>query len=147
MTTLAPKQKSNYRNLPRRHFGKDTKRRLVEEMLGGTVSIAQFARDNGIHPNQLMKWRREYFAGHFGVRRLAAPTETSPHWVEVAVSEVDAKAAVTLATTETAQRTWQSQPEPPTAPVSLRVSLRKGDLLLEGPCTLPMLRTVIEALQ
>lgn len=61
---------------------------------------------------------------------LAVATETLRQWVEVAVLEVNTTAAATLATTEAAQHALQSQPDTLEVPIRVRVSLRKGELLL-----------------
>jgi transposase-like protein len=39
------------------------KRRIVERILEGGLSVAQVAREEGVNSNQLHRWRREYQAG------------------------------------------------------------------------------------
>lgn len=36
------------------------KRRIVERILEGRLSVAQVAREEGVNTNQLHRWRREY---------------------------------------------------------------------------------------
>ena len=42
----------------RRRFSAEEKRRLVAETLRPGASVAAVAREHGLHPNQLFKWRR-----------------------------------------------------------------------------------------
>jgi transposase len=42
----------------RRRFGAEEKRQLVAETLRPGASVGAVAREHGVHPNQLFKWRR-----------------------------------------------------------------------------------------
>src|SRR3954471_23793033 len=42
----------------RQPFSAEEKRRLVAETLRPGASVAAVAREHGVHPNQLFKWRR-----------------------------------------------------------------------------------------
>src|SRR3954469_25259414 len=42
----------------RRRFSAEQKRRLVAETLRPGASVAAVAREHGVHPNQLFRWRR-----------------------------------------------------------------------------------------
>src|SRR3954462_8789868 len=42
----------------RRRFSAEEKRRLVAKTLRPGASVAAVAREHGVHPNQLFKWRR-----------------------------------------------------------------------------------------
>jgi len=42
----------------RRRFSAGEKRRLVAETLRPGASVAAVAREHGVHPNQLFRWRR-----------------------------------------------------------------------------------------
>src|SRR3954469_20616665 len=42
----------------RRRFSAEEKRRLVAKTLRPGASVAAVAREHGVHPNQLFRWRR-----------------------------------------------------------------------------------------
>jgi len=42
----------------RRRFGAEEKQRLVAETLRPGARVSEVAREHGVHPNQLFKWRR-----------------------------------------------------------------------------------------
>ena len=44
---------------PRRRFGGEEKRRIVAETLRPGARVSDVAREHGVHPNQLFKWRRQ----------------------------------------------------------------------------------------
>ena len=48
---------------PRRHWTVNEKRRIVEEALSSTRSLASLARQHGLNANQLFYWRKQYRAG------------------------------------------------------------------------------------
>ncbi len=144
MTTLTPGD--SYRKLPRRHFSKEMKRQMVEELLRSSVSLAQFARQGDLHYNMLTKWRREYLAGQYGPP--VSPTQLEQQWLAVTLSDP--------ASDDTRNEPGRPLAVVPSAPAAkdgngnshrLRITLSKGELLIEGPCTAILLRTVIEALQ
>jgi len=47
----------------RRHWSIEEKRRIVEETLCSSVSVASLAREHGLNANQLFYWRKLYHAG------------------------------------------------------------------------------------
>jgi transposase len=47
----------------RRHWAVSEKRRIVEETLSSTRSLASLARQHGLNANQLFYWRKQYRAG------------------------------------------------------------------------------------
>ena len=48
---------------PRRHWTVNEKRRIVEETLSSTRSLASLARQHGLNANQLFYWRKLYRSG------------------------------------------------------------------------------------
>jgi transposase-like protein len=135
---------SSYRVLPRRRFSKDTKRELVEEFLGNSVSLARFARDRDLHTNQLARWRREYLAGEYG----APGSQPQSQWVEVAVAEREAPQAAQALAVSQVRHAPLSLPNARDGEVHrLEIQLARGTVVLEGPCTERLLRSIVEALQ
>lgn len=53
----------------RRRWSPEEKRALVEEAEQPGMSISAIAREYGIHPNQLFKWRRLMYAGALSAMR------------------------------------------------------------------------------
>ena len=47
----------------RRYWTADEKRRVVEETLSSTLSVASLARQHGVNANQVFYWRKLYHAG------------------------------------------------------------------------------------
>src|SRR3974390_797139 len=76
----------------RRYWTAEEKRRIGEQTLSSTLSVAMVARQHGINANQVFYWRKLYRAGQLGndggteqpVRLLpvsvsdAQPAETEP---------------------------------------------------------------------
>lgn len=142
MTT--PIAGSSYRVLPRRRFSKDTKRELVEEFLGSSVSLARFARDRDLHTNQFARWRREYLAGEYG----APGPQPQSEWVEVTVTEREAPEHVRELAVSQAERAPLSLPDGRDGEVHrLEIQLARGTVILEGLCTERLLRSIVEVLQ
>ena len=54
------------RQLPRKQYSIDFKRKVVEQTFERNASIAAVAREHGINANILWRWRHEYEAGKFG---------------------------------------------------------------------------------
>ena len=63
---------ANYRNQPRRRFSRDFKREVVEILLEQAATVAEVARAYDLHPNQLCRWRTEYFRGKYDGRGQTA---------------------------------------------------------------------------
>src|ERR1035437_9991154 len=47
----------------RRYWTAEEKRRIVEETLSSTLSVASLARQHGVNTNQVFYWRKLYHAG------------------------------------------------------------------------------------
>lgn len=50
----------------RRYWAVEEKRRMVEETLSSSSSVAMLARRHGVNANQLFYWRKLYQAGQLG---------------------------------------------------------------------------------
>ena len=50
----------------RRYWTAEEKRRIVEQTLSSTLSVASLARQHGVNANQLFYWRKLYRAGQLG---------------------------------------------------------------------------------
>jgi len=50
----------------RRFWTAEEKRRIVEETLSSTLSVASLARQHGVNANQVFYWRKLYHAGQLG---------------------------------------------------------------------------------
>jgi transposase-like protein len=66
--TTAPKARA-----PRRSWPSAEKRRIVELTLRAGASVLAIARDHGVRPNSLHRWRTLYRAGKLGGKVLSAP--------------------------------------------------------------------------
>jgi len=136
MTSL----QGNYRHQPRRSFRREFKREVVEILLEQSATVAEVARTYDLHPNQLCRWRNEYFQGAFGpARHEKADVAEAAVLLPVELVEVrggsDTKTSMTVDTSETSQRLRR-----------LRVVLPKGQLQLEDVDP-EILRLLIEALK
>jgi transposase len=49
------------------------KRRIVEDTLSSTRSLASLARQHGVNANQLFSWRKQYHAGQLCEDQFAEP--------------------------------------------------------------------------
>lgn len=131
----------NYRNRPRRRFSRAFKREVVELLLEQAATVAEVARAYDLHPNQLCRWRTEYFRGDYGtVSSREAPPATFLA-VEVADTVVKMPKDVVVADTPIVD-----EGNSPIRIPRLTVVLAKGQVLLEDvePATLGLL---IEALR
>jgi transposase len=57
----------------RRHWTVSEKRRIVEETLSSTRSLASLARRHGVNANQLFYWRKQYRSGQLCEDRCTEP--------------------------------------------------------------------------
>jgi transposase-like protein len=80
------------------------KRRVVERILEGRLSVAQVAREEGVNTNQLHRWRREYQAGLLPSGDAAAchllPVQVESTPVEQIEAPVSPEAAVHITSAE-----------------------------------------------
>ena len=58
---------------PRRRWTVNEKRRIVEDTLSSTRSLASLAREHGVNANQLFSWRKQYHAGQLCEDPFAEP--------------------------------------------------------------------------
>ena len=61
----------------RRYWTAEEKRRIVEETLSSTLSVASLARQHGVNANQVFYWRKLYHAGQPGGARALSSREAS----------------------------------------------------------------------
>ncbi|MBB5217405.1 transposase [Parapusillimonas granuli] len=132
----------SYRNHPRRRFNRHFKREVVEILLEQAATVAEVARAYDLHPNQLCRWRNEYFRGEYGA--VIAATPSVPTRLPVALVDTDAEPCVAIATAATPK--CLDMPVVTKRLGRLRVILPKGQIHLEEvePETLGLL---IEALR
>ena len=57
----------------RRRWTASEKRRIVEDTLSSTRSLASLARQHGVNANQLFSWRKPYHAGQLCEDQFAEP--------------------------------------------------------------------------
>ena len=129
----------SYRNQPRRRFSRAFKREVVELLLEQAATVAEVARAYELHPNQLCRWRTEYFRGDYGA---VSSREASPATflaVEVAHTvEMPKDVAV-------ADKPIVDEDNAPCCIPRLQIVLAKGQILLEDvePATLGLLIEVL----
>src|SRR5258708_19684204 len=61
---------------PRRRWTVSEKRRIVEDTLSSTRSLASLARQHGVNANQLFSWRKQYHAGQLSEDQFAEPARS-----------------------------------------------------------------------
>lgn len=130
-----------YRNQPRRRFSRAFKREVVELLLEQAATVAEIARAYDLHPNQLCRWRTEYFRGEYGEVQQAHLSE--PCLLPVQLVQTAAAMPVALAA-EQSEKT--NTLEPKTGIRRLRIILPKGQMHLED-VDREMLGMLIEALR
>ena len=140
--TVSEKIADSYRNLPRRRFTREFKRKVVEQLLDSGLTVAEVAREHALHPNQLCRWRNEY--RHTEVApyseaqalRFVPVALTSARMVEAEATEQAAQAAVAIPT----PRALQGE-------VGFRIVMASGEVQILNGCAPQLLRTLIEALR
>ena len=141
-TTLSAGQ--SFRNFPRRRFSKEEKHQIVREFLRLDIPLARFARERDLHYNQLSRWRKDYLAGKFGpVNALRSP---DLQWIPVKAKEAPSCLSTAGLIVDEADTADAVPTDPPTLG-RMQIRLTKGTILLEGPCSVSLLRTIIESLQ
>ena len=60
----------------RRRWAASEKRRIVEDTLSSTRSLASLARQHGVNANQLFSWRKQYHAGQLCEDQFAEPARS-----------------------------------------------------------------------
>lgn len=70
----------------RRYWTVEEKRKMVEETLSSSSSVATLARQHGLNANQLFYWRKLYHAGQLG-DSLSEASGAAVHLLPVAVAD------------------------------------------------------------
>ena len=132
---------SSYRNQPRRTFSREFKRDVVELLQEEAATVAEIAREYELHPNQLMRWRKEYLRGAYGA--VVGCVKTEPALLPVEL--IDAVRSIEVAPSEV--KAQKPRASVPTSRVRrLRIVLSKGEMHLED-VDRETLGLLIEALQ
>lgn len=118
----------------RRYWTAEEKRRIVEQTLSSTVSVASLARQHGVNANLVFYWRKLYRAGQLGGNERSA--EASVRLLPVSV-ESDEPVA--------------SRPElskSAASCVTMNIEIRGRALVsLEGAVDADIVRAVLESLR
>lgn len=144
-TTLSTGQ--SFRNLPRRRFSKEEKHQIVRDFLRLDIPLARFARERDLHYNQLSRWRKDYLAGKFGP--VSAFRSPDLQWIPVKAKEAPSSlstAGLIVDEKDHADPPGMAHNDLPGLG-HMQIRLAKGTILLEGPCSASLLRTIIESLQ
>ncbi len=64
--------------VPRRQWPAAEKRRIVELILRGGVSVAAIAREHGVHPTSVNHWKALYRAGKLDAQVKSVPRVPAP---------------------------------------------------------------------
>ena len=120
---------------PRRRWTMDEKRRIVEQTLSSTRSLASLAREHGVNANQLFSWRKLYRCGQLCDVPLSEPAR-SVQLLSVSVTADEPSAAKPEQNTAMAPHLTMNIEIPGRALVSL-----------EGPIDATLIRTVLEGLR
>jgi len=117
----------------RRYWTAEEKRRIVEQTLASTLSVAMVARQHGINANQVFYWRKLYRAGQLGNDSGA---EQQVRLLPVSVSD---------------EQSAEPQPEEATSPatgVTINIEFPGRTLVsVEGGVDADIVRAVVESLR
>ena|ERR1035441_2850906 len=119
----------------RRHWTVSEKRRIVEETLSSTRSLASLARQHGLNANQLFYWRKQYRAGQLCEDSFPEPPR-SVQLLPISVTDDEPLAAEPEQIRTLAPRLTMNIEIPGRALVSL-----------EGAIDATFIRTVLEGLR
>ncbi len=119
----------------RRYWTVEEKRRIVEETLSSTVSVASLARQHGVNANQVFYWRKLYHAGQLsGNERMEQP-----------------RGLKLLAVSVDSERSLETEPEQSeSAAPGLTINIEipgRALVSLEGAVDAKIVRTVLESLR
>lgn len=117
---------NTYRNQPRRRFSRAFKREVVELLLEQAATVAEVARAYDLHPNQLCRWRAEYFRGAFAAVQEAHANE--PALVPVELIETTTAMPV-ASSVDALEKSIVRAPAPGVR--RLKIVLPKGQMHLE----------------
>jgi transposase len=108
------------------------KRRIVEETLAPSASVARIARAHGVNANQVFGWRRLYLTGRLGEQKPGIQL------LPVRVSESKSEPVVVED-----RVMGLSQPQPGT----IHIELRQAKMRVEGHADPALVRVVLECLR
>jgi transposase len=111
------------------------KRRIVEETLAPSASVARVARAHGINANQVFGWRRLYLAGRFG--------EPKPGMKLLAVCVSESKSAPVGVEPVESHLADVAQPQRST----IHLELRQAKIRIEGSADPTLVRVLLECLR
>ena len=117
----------------RRYWTAEEKRRIVEQTLASTLSVAMVARQHGINANQVFYWRKLYRAGQLG-NEVGA--EQQVRLLPVSVSD------------EQPAETELEEATNPASGVTINIEFPGRTLVsLEGAIDADIVRAVVESLR
>ena len=112
----------------RRQRSIEEKRRIVEETLAASASVARVARRHAVNANQVFYWRKKYRAGRLGKNQ-------SRRLLPVTLSDISSNKSGRA-----------SGGSSPFAVGTMEIKLPKGQLRVTGSVEAEALRTVLEYL-
>jgi transposase len=118
----------------RRYWAAEEKRRMVEQTLSSTLSVASLARQHGVNANQLFYWRKLYRAGQLGSESVGE--SRSLRLLPVSVDDEKLSEAAPE----------QSQSAAPGLTMNIEIPGR-ALVSLEGAVDAEIVRTVLESLR
>ena len=129
---VIPKSKGASVALQRQRRSIAEKRRIVEETLVPSASVARVARAHGVNANQVFGWRRLYLAGRLGEQKPGIKL------LPVRVSENKSAPVVVE------QRITEFSPP---QPATIHIELRQAQIRIEGNADPALLRVLLECLR
>jgi len=137
---MKPETKSNGRREagPRRRFGEEFKRQVVEETLAGDVSVAGGALRHRLNANLVFTWRRRYLRAL--APRPAKPVEMLP------VTLAEARATVPMVASELVSAGAGKSPRRSRPRGAIEIELNGARIQLKGAVDAEALRVVLTVL-
>jgi transposase len=118
----------------RRHWTTEGKRRIVEQTLSSSVSVATVARQHGVNANQVFYWRKLYHIGQLGVQKHSA--ESSVRLLPVSVED----------NKRSGSSFKRSEKSASSVTISIEIAGR-ALVSLEGTVDVAIIRAVLESLR
>ena len=119
----------------RRYWTTEEKRRIVEETLSSTLSVASLARQHGVNANQVFYWRKLYHAGQL-CRDESIERPRSVQLLPISVDSGEASEAE------------PAQSESATPGLTINIEIPGRALVsLEGAVDAEIVRAVLESLR
>ena len=129
---VSPKDREGWAAAQRQRRSIAEKRRIVEETLAPSASVAKVARTHGVNANQVFGWRRLYLAGRLGEPKPGIKL------LPVRVSESQAAAVVVE------HRVTDSSPS---QAGTIYIELRQAQVRIEGGADPALVRVLLECLR